>query len=85
MQPPMRRMHICFTDVFFGFFWFFVFFCPPQNMRQPFSGTAERIFMKLLPNDTGKMEFPTSCRRLANVSELVYAGSVLYRGCVKKA
>jgi len=22
-------------------------------MRQPFSGTAERIFMKLLPNDTG--------------------------------
>jgi len=21
-------------------------------MRQPFSGTAERIFMKLLPNDT---------------------------------
>jgi len=23
-------------------------------MRQPFSGTAERIFMKLLPNDTGK-------------------------------
>jgi len=28
-------------------------------MRQPFSGTAERIFMKLLPNDRGKMEFPT--------------------------
>jgi len=23
-------------------------------MRQPFSGTAERIFMKLLPNDTGE-------------------------------
>jgi len=23
------------------------------NMRQPFSGTAERIFMKLLPNDRG--------------------------------
>jgi len=22
-------------------------------MRQPFSGTAERIFMKLLPNDWG--------------------------------
>jgi len=32
----------------------FVFFRPPQNMRQPFSGTAERIFMKLLPNDTGE-------------------------------
>jgi len=23
-------------------------------MRQPFSGTAERIFMKLLPNDIGE-------------------------------
>jgi len=23
-------------------------------MRQPFSGTAEQIFMKLLPNDTGE-------------------------------
>ena len=23
-------------------------------MRQPFSGTAERIFMKLSPNDTGE-------------------------------
>ena len=32
---------------------FFVLFRSPQNMRQPFSGTAERIFMKLLPNDTG--------------------------------
>ena len=42
-------------------------------MRQPFSGTAERIFMKLLPNDTGEMEFATSCRRLANDSKLVYA------------
>jgi len=27
-------------------------------MRQPFSGTAEQIFMKLLPNDRGEMEFP---------------------------
>jgi len=24
------------------------------NMRQPFSGTAERLFMKLLPNDRGE-------------------------------
>jgi len=30
------------------------FFCPQKNMRQPFSGTAEWIFMKLLPNDTGE-------------------------------
>jgi len=36
-------------------------------MRQPFSGTAERIFMKFLPNNTVKMEFATSCRRLAKV------------------
>jgi len=36
------------------FFVFFVFFRLPQNMRQPFSGTAKRILMKLLPNDTGE-------------------------------
>jgi len=42
-----------FTDVFFVFFVSFVF-PSTKIMRQPFSGTAERIFMKLLPNDTGK-------------------------------
>ena len=52
-QPPMRRKRICFTDVFL-FFLFFSRFFPTQNTRQPFSGTAERIFMKLLPNDTGE-------------------------------
>jgi len=36
------------------FLFFFVFFRPSQKNRQPFSGTAERIFMKLLPNDRGK-------------------------------
>jgi len=53
-QPPMRRMRICFTDVFFCFcFLLFVFFpFATKNTRQPFSGTAERIFMKLLLNDT---------------------------------
>ena len=44
----MRRMRICFTDVFF------CFFVRHKNTRQPFSGTAERIFMKLLPNDSGE-------------------------------
>ena len=39
-------------QVFFLFFGFF--FRPSKNTRQPFSGTAERIFMKLLPNDTGE-------------------------------
>jgi len=37
------------------FLFFSVFFSRlPQNMRQPFSGTAEQIFMKLLPNDSGE-------------------------------
>jgi len=44
-------MRICFTDVFFCFFAFSV---RHKNTRQPFSGTAERIFMKLLPNDCGE-------------------------------
>jgi len=43
---------ICFTDVFFCFFLFFS--VRHKNTRQPFSGTAERIFMKLLPNDSGE-------------------------------
>jgi len=33
---------------------FSCFFSVRKNMRQPFSGTAEQIFMKLLPNDTGE-------------------------------
>ena len=45
-------MRICFADVYFCFF--FVFFPSVKNMRQPFSGTAERIFMKRLPNDRGE-------------------------------
>jgi len=36
------------------FFCFFCFFRPSKNMTQPFSGTAERIFMELLPNDSGE-------------------------------
>jgi len=51
--------------MFFFVFVFFLFLFP--STKKPFSGTAERIFMKLLPKDTGKMEFATSCRRLANV------------------
>ena len=70
MQQFLYRVHviyatadeadaICFTDVFFCFFpvsflFFFVFFHPSKNTRQPFSETAERIFMKLLPNDSGE-------------------------------
>jgi len=36
------------------FFVFFVLFPSAKNMRQPFSETAEWIFMTLLPNDTGE-------------------------------
>ena len=45
-------MRICFTDVFSVLFCFF--FRPSKNTRQPFPGTSERIFMKLLPNDSGE-------------------------------
>jgi len=39
----------CFFSVFFCFF-----SVRHKNTRQPFSGTAERIFMKLLLNDSGE-------------------------------
>ena len=42
-------------------------------MRQPFSGTAERIFMKLLPNDTGEnwsLQRRAAALRMANVDDL---------------
>jgi len=81
-------------------------------MRQPFSGTAERIFMKLSPNDSGEngvsiavpkwglgpriifWGLKTTQSVLLHVgtgaaawrtTQLVYAGSVLFGGCVKKA
>jgi len=44
----------CFFCFFLCLFVFFRFFRPSKNTRQPFSGTAERIFMKLLPNDSGE-------------------------------
>ena len=50
-------------------------------MRQPFSGTGERIFMKLLPNDTGENvvwnvvpplgESRAAAWRMANVDDCV--------------
>jgi len=42
----------CFFCFFFVFF--FVFSVRHKNTRQPFSAMAERIFMKLLPNDSGE-------------------------------
>ena len=38
----------------FFFCFFFVFSVRHKNTRPPFSGTAEWIFMKLLPNDNGE-------------------------------
>ena len=39
------------------FFCFYVFFRPSQNTRQPFLGTAERIFLTLLTNDSRETSF----------------------------
>jgi len=50
------RECVCFTDVFFAF----CIFRSPHDSAQPFSGTAERILMKLLPNDRGEMKFALS-------------------------
>jgi len=36
------------------FLFFFAFSVRHKNTRQPFSGTAEQIFMKLLSNDSGE-------------------------------
>jgi len=45
--------------MFYRCFFVFCFFCffsvRHKNTRQPFSGAAERIFVKLLPNDRGEM------------------------------
>ena len=78
-------------QMFFCFF--FCFFRPQKNMRQPFSGTAEQIFMKLLPNDTGEnvvcnvVPPPGECRaaawRMANVDDvcnLRYDSGAITRG-----
>ena len=54
------------------FLWFFfAFSVRHKNTRQPFSGTAERIFMKLLPNDTGEMDFASP---YLNGGRLIFGG-----------
>ena len=62
------------------FFFVFCFIPSTKTMRQPFSGTAERIFMNLLPNDTGENvvrnvvpplgESRAAAWRIANVDDL---------------
>jgi len=58
--------------VFFVFLFFFYFFPSVKNMRQAFSRTAERIFMKLLPNDRGECSLKrrAAAWRMANVDDL---------------
>jgi len=48
-EADAHMFYRCFFSVFFVFF-------PSvtKNTRQSFSGTAERNFMKLLPNDSGE-------------------------------
>jgi len=55
-------MRICFVD----------FFPSTKTMRQLFSGTAERIFTKLLPNDRGECSLKrrAAAWRMANVDAL---------------
>jgi len=81
----------CFFVVFFCYF----FVLPStKTMRQPFSGTAERIFMKLLPNDRGGNvvrnvvpplgESRAAAWRMANVDDLRnlrYDSFAITRGC----
>ena len=43
-------------------------------MKQPFSGTVEWVFMKLLPNDTGKMEFPTRLTQMGARPQIIFGG-----------
>ena len=74
-QPPMRRMRICFTDVFFCFLCVFLFFfVRHKNTRQPFSGTAERIFMKLLPNDSAENVVSNVVRKWGLGPQLIFLG-----------
>jgi len=52
-----------FYRCFFCFlFLLFAFSVCRKNTRQPFSETAEWIFMKLLPNDSGEMELASPYR-----------------------
>ena len=66
----------------FFLFLFSVFFPSAKNMRQPFSGMAERIFMKLLSNDSWENGV-CNVWRMANVDDLhniCYDSGAITRG-----
>ena len=62
-------MRICFADVFCCFF---LFFPSVKNMRQPFSGTAERIYYETFTKRyRGKcLKRRAAAWRMANVDAL---------------
>jgi len=61
-----------FFSVFFVLFLFF--FVGHKNTRQPFSGTAERIFMKLLPNDSGENVVSNVVSKWGLDPQLIFGG-----------
>jgi len=61
--------------MFFLFFVFFMFFSVRhKDTRQPFSGTAERIFMKLLPNDSGENGVCIAVQKWGARPRLIFGG-----------
>ena len=61
-----------FYSMFFLFFLLFPF--ATKNTRQPFSGTAERIFMKLLQNDSGENGVCIAVPKLGLGPQLIFWG-----------
>ena len=62
-------------QMFFLFFLFyFTFFPSIKNMRQPFSGTAERIIMKLLPDDSWENEVSNAISKWGLGPRIIFWG-----------
>jgi len=67
----------CFYSVFFlSLFFVFVFFRSVKNTRQPFSGTAERISIKLLPNDSGENVVSNIVPKWGLGPKIIFAGYI---------
>ena len=87
-QPPLGGRCVCFTGVFFCFF-------SSATIVHKYKTTVLENgwtdFHEILPNDSvpkwglGPQIIFGELKTTQNESELVYAGSVLYGGCVTKA
>ena len=53
---------------------FLFFFVRHKNTTQPFSGKAERIFMKLLPNDSGENAVCVAVPKWGLGTRLIFGG-----------